>query len=243
VYYPLYHLQNLLRRGFQVAVYERAASWPEIGAAFAFKRIARECMERLDPPVLESLARVGQKSPHEKVRYWDGFHPRTKEVAEREKDSVLFEVLEKIMGFWACIRGHFLLEMAAQLPEGIVQFEKRLVDYEGNEESESVVLRFADGSTAESDVGLFPSSHILLVPNDAVLMMLIMIYNSHRMRRSSLDRPEDLHGDGKSSRKCQLLAQSHVPRYGAYVRRNQSTRDCQGPRPMSKLHIWGPMPT
>ncbi|GES64796.1 FAD-dependent monooxygenase afoD [Aspergillus terreus] len=142
---------GLLRRGFRVTVYERAASWPEIGAAFAFTGVARQCMERLDPRVLESLARVAQRSPHEKVRYWDGFHPRTKEAAQ-EESAVLFEILEKHMAYWACIRGHFLLDMAAQLPDGVVQFGKRLVDYNDDEANEKVVLRFADGSTAESDV-------------------------------------------------------------------------------------------
>lgn len=154
---------GLLRRGFRVTVYERAASWPEIGAAFAFTGVARQCMERLDPRVLESLARVAQRSPHEKVRYWDGFHPRTKEAA-KEESAVLFEILEKHMAYWACIRGHFLLDMAAQLPDGVVQFGKRLVDYNDDEANEKVVLRFADGSTAESDVGV----SLLLVHLDCV---------------------------------------------------------------------------
>ncbi|CAI7652991.1 unnamed protein product [Penicillium glandicola] len=143
---------GLLRRGFKVTIYERAATWPDVGAAFAFTGIARECMELLDPRVLESLARVAQRSPHDKVRYWDGFHPETKEAAKQAESSLLFEILEKYMAYWACLRGHFLLDMAAQLPDDVVKFEKRLVDYEDNEASEKVVLHFADGSTANSDL-------------------------------------------------------------------------------------------
>ncbi|KAJ6014707.1 hypothetical protein N7540_009298 [Penicillium herquei] len=143
---------GLLRRGFRVTVYERSSTWPEVGAAFAFTAIARECMERLDPRVLESLARVAQRSPHDKVRYWDGFHPRTKESAMETESAVLFEILEKNMAYWACLRGHFLLDMAAQLPDDVVKFEKRLVDYDDNEANAKVILRFADGSTAHSDL-------------------------------------------------------------------------------------------
>ncbi|KAJ5967193.1 hypothetical protein N7501_003441 [Penicillium viridicatum] len=147
---------GLLRRGFKVTIYERAATWPDVGAAFAFTGIARECMERLDPRVLESLARVAQRSPHDKVRYWDGFHPQTKESAMKEESALLFETLEKNMAYWACLRGHFLLDMAAQLPDDVVKFEKRLVDYDDNEANAKVILRFTDGSTAQSDLGLSP---------------------------------------------------------------------------------------
>ncbi|KAJ5621534.1 hypothetical protein N7528_006317 [Penicillium herquei] len=144
---------GLLRRGFRVTIYERASTWPEVGAAFAFTSIARECMKRLDPRVLESLARVAHRSPHDKVRYWDGFCPQNKEAAMRT-ESLLFETLEKNMAYWACLRGHFLLDMVAQLPDGVLKFDKRLVGYDDNEANTNVILRFADGSTAHADLGL-----------------------------------------------------------------------------------------
>lgn len=146
---------GLLHRGMRVVIYERAATLQEIGAAIAFTGVARECMQRLNPRVHEVLAQVGRKSPHEKVRYWDGFHPRTKEAAALEESSLLFDVPERDLAFWACLRSHFLQGMVEQLPEGTVKFRRQLVDYMDEEESGKVVFRFADGSTAESDVGSF----------------------------------------------------------------------------------------
>jgi salicylate hydroxylase len=150
---------GFLHRGMHVVIYERAAKFQEIGAAIAFTGVARECMQRLNPRVLEVLGQVGQKSPHEKVRYWDGFHPRTKQSAEQEESSLLFDVPERDLAFWACLRSHFLGGMADQLPEGTVQFGKQLVSYTDGDGSDKVVLRFADGRTAEADVGSFFVSH------------------------------------------------------------------------------------
>jgi salicylate hydroxylase len=150
---------GLLHRGIRVVIYERAAKFQEIGAAIAFTGVARECMQRLNPRVLEVLTQVGRKSPHEIVRYWDGFHPRTKEAAMQEESSLLFDVPEKDLGFWACLRSHFLDGMTDQLPEGTVQFGKQLVNYTNGDGSDKVVLSFADGTTAEADAGSFLTSH------------------------------------------------------------------------------------
>ncbi|KAK3304865.1 uncharacterized protein B0T15DRAFT_437576 [Chaetomium strumarium] len=143
---------GLLHREMQVTVYERAAQINEIGAGIAFTGVARECLQRLNPRLLEILSEVGRRSPRETIRYWDGFHPRTKEAAEREESSLLFEVPEGDLAFWACLRSHLLLGMAAQLPEGTVQFGKQLVNYVDVQGSDRVALAFADGSTAEADV-------------------------------------------------------------------------------------------
>ncbi|OIW25916.1 FAD/NAD(P)-binding domain-containing protein [Coniochaeta ligniaria NRRL 30616] len=147
---------GLLHRGMRVTIYERAVKWPDIGAAFGFTAVARECMQRLDPSILEALGRVAHRSPAETIRYWDGFHPRTKQAAEDAETAVLFEVPEKHLAFWACLRTRFLLELAALIPQagGVVQFGKQLVGYvDGLEEgNDKVVLSFADGTSAEADV-------------------------------------------------------------------------------------------
>jgi salicylate hydroxylase len=116
-------------------------------------------MQRLDPRLLEVLEPVSQKQGRGMSRYWDGFHPRTKQEAEREETSLLFEVPEHDLAFWGCVRSQFLLGMVPLLPEGTIRFGKQLVGYADREGSEKVVLRFADGSTAESDVGPFYSKH------------------------------------------------------------------------------------
>lgn len=64
---------------------------------------------------------------------------------------------EKNLAYWACLRTRFLLELVAQIPyDGdVAQFGKQLVGYvDGLEEgNDKVVLGFADGTTAEADVG------------------------------------------------------------------------------------------
>ena len=144
---------GLLRRGMCVKIYERAPSWQEIGAGFGFTGISRECMQRLDPALLETLSRISQKtSSSAHTRYWDAFHPRTKHDAEDEAKSLLFQMPEKNLAFWGAVRSHLLLAMAAQLPEGVVVFEKRLVSYRDELESDRVVLHFADGGVANAHV-------------------------------------------------------------------------------------------
>ncbi|EAQ86391.1 hypothetical protein CHGG_07644 [Chaetomium globosum CBS 148.51] len=143
---------GLVHRGIRVTVYERGAKFQELGAGIGFPRVARECMQRMDPRVLDALARVTQQNPHDTVRYWDGFNPRTKESSELKEGALLFDVPERDLAFWSCLRSHFLLEMVALLPEGVTQFGKRLVEYIDEEKSDKVVLRFADGSRAEADV-------------------------------------------------------------------------------------------
>lgn len=149
---------GLLRRGMRVTIYERAAEWPDSGAAFAFTAVGRESMLRLDPNVLEALMHVGVKDPNPNSQYWDGFGPRTKEAAESPKTGLMFESSDNL-SFVACMRSQFLLDMAKQLPEsgGVVHFNKQLVGFTDRleEGDDKVVLNFTDGTTAEADVGLF----------------------------------------------------------------------------------------
>ena len=144
---------GLLHRGIRVKIYERAPSWHEIGAGFGFTGIARECMQRIDPALLETLSKISQKtSSSAHTRYLDAFHSRTKHDAEDEAKSLLFQMPEKNLNFWGALRSHLLLAMAGQLPEGVIEFEKRLVSYSDEPESDRVALRFADGNVANAHV-------------------------------------------------------------------------------------------
>lgn len=141
---------GLLRRGIPVTIYERASDWHEIGAGFAFTGLARECMKRLDPRIVEELIGVSEEwSP---TRFWDGFHPRTKQEAEQDETAMLWQIPQENLLYRACVRSHLLFRMTALLPEGVTVFGKQLVDYEDNDENDKVILNFADGSTAKADV-------------------------------------------------------------------------------------------
>jgi len=144
---------GLLHRGIRVTVYERANDFHEIGAGFAFTGVARNCMQRLNPGVLEALRRVGEENRHPYNRYWDGFNPSSKEAAQSE-DALLFQMSARELAYWGCLRSLFLKEMAAELPDGVVKFGKQVESYFDDESNEKIVLRFADGSVVEADAGL-----------------------------------------------------------------------------------------
>lgn len=143
---------GLQRRGMRVTIYERANDYPEVGVGMAFTGVARDCMQRLDPRVLEALQRVGEENRHPMNRYWDGFNPTSKEAAQSH-DALLFQMSARELSYWGCLRYHFLREMAAELPEGTTQFGKQLTSYVDDDHSDKVILRFADGSEAEADAG------------------------------------------------------------------------------------------
>jgi hypothetical protein len=67
---------GLLHRGVQVAIYEWAPNFYEIGAGFAFTCVARECMTRLSPAVIEAMKRVGVPNKRAFDNYWDGYHSK-----------------------------------------------------------------------------------------------------------------------------------------------------------------------
>lgn len=147
---------GLIRRGIKVTIYERSSNWHEISAGFAFTGVARECMRRLDPGILDVLSRISQKTdPNDSsTTYWNAYHPQTKQEAEDESISLLFQLPGNKLAFWGCVRSQFLLGMVGLLPDGVAKFGKQLVSYDDDDVNDKVVMHFADGSTAESDVVL-----------------------------------------------------------------------------------------
>ena len=144
---------GLYRRGIKAVIYERAPTWHEVSAGFAFTGAGREWMQQLDPAILEVLGSISQKTDASTSNsYWNAYHPRTREDAEDESKSLLFRTPNNKLLFWGCVRSQFLHGMAALLPEGAVIFGKQLATYEDEEESGKVRLHFDDGSTAEADV-------------------------------------------------------------------------------------------
>lgn len=146
---------GLLRRGIKTVIYERASDWHEVSAGFAFTGVARECMQRLDPSILEVLGRVSEKTDSKaSTSYWDAYHPQTKNDAEDESKALLYQIPGNKLSFWGCVRSHFLLGMAKLLPGDVVRFNKQVVKYDDDEGEDKVILHFEDGTTAEADAVL-----------------------------------------------------------------------------------------
>ncbi|KAF7156256.1 hypothetical protein CNMCM5623_009649 [Aspergillus felis] len=144
---------GLRRRGINAVIYERASTWHEVSAGFAFTGAARVWMEMIDPALVELLGSISQKTDASTSNaYWNGYHPRTREDAEDESKSLLFRTPTNNLSFWGCVRSQFLQGMAAMLPDGAAKFGKQLASYEDDDQSGKVVLHFDDGSTAEADV-------------------------------------------------------------------------------------------
>jgi salicylate hydroxylase len=144
---------GLHRRGIKAIIYERAPTYHEVSAGFAFTGTGRDCMEKLHPGILEVLGKISQKTDADTSNsYWDAYHPRTKEESEDESKSLLFRTPNNKLDYWGCVRSQLLLGCAAQLPKEGITFGKQLVGYEDKDTNSKVVLRFDDGTTAEADV-------------------------------------------------------------------------------------------
>ena len=158
---------GLLQRGAHVAIYERAPDFHETGAGFAFTGVARECMARLHPTVIESMTQVGVPNKRPFDNYWDGYHCKT---ASRENGNanepgqsmigdpdgtsceLLFQRPNHQLAFWGCLRTKFLEQLAASLPSDVAHFNKELVRYtDASNTSGVATLYFVDGTTATAD--------------------------------------------------------------------------------------------
>lgn len=127
-----------------VTTYERVPSWPELGFTIAFTGMARKCLIRIDPDILEIIERISQFNPVKTVRYWDGYSPRTKEAAEAVETAIIAETSEADTGYAGCLRSRLLAEITPLIAEkgGVVVFGKQLVGYDDNKENDKVKLTF-----------------------------------------------------------------------------------------------------
>lgn len=163
---------GLLHRGVQVAIYERAPNFHEIGAGFAFTGSARECMTRLSPAVIKAMKRVGVPNKRPFDNYWDGYHTKhdtatangdhnsdendTKDlpIGDPEGNSceLLFTRENHQLSFWGCLRAQFLDQLASTLPPNVAHFNKELTSYIDPSPSPGLIrLHFADGTSATAD--------------------------------------------------------------------------------------------
>ena len=143
---------GMIRAGYRVTVYEKTHELSQVGAGIAFTGVARECMGRLHPQLVEALMSVGAANQQPTNRYWDGFSPTTKEEAQSE-DHLLVELAAYKLSYVTCLRNAFLRKLVTVLPEGVMRFGKQLEACEDALNSDKVRLYFSDGTVAEADAG------------------------------------------------------------------------------------------
>lgn len=140
---------GLLSRKINCHVFERAASFREIGAGIGFSPNAERAMLAVDPQIHAAFKRVATPNASDYFQYVDGQH---------ESDDLrnLFDVYLGERGFEGCARPDFLDEMAKLLPKDIVEFQKALKTVDNIEGAGKLGLTFEDGSMHVADIGELP---------------------------------------------------------------------------------------
>ncbi|KAL4767569.1 hypothetical protein BDW60DRAFT_226469 [Aspergillus nidulans var. acristatus] len=141
---------GLARRNVNFTIYERAASFGELGVGITFTPNAQRAMEALDPRVLECFTRVASAPAGGVLRVVDGV--REELGGGREEKGELFQ-LQVGGGYKACRRCDFIEQIVQHVPSERVQYGKYLESLRTADDGEGgVVLGFRDGSTAYADV-------------------------------------------------------------------------------------------
>ena len=150
---------GLLRQHVKVKVYEQAKGFREIGAGIAFTANAIRCMELIDPAVVVALKLSGsvplsngnQEDPNDYLRWIDGYNQPHKDDPCYQTN--LFKIDAGYNGFQGCRRDQFLEALVTNLPEGTIEFRKRLDTLDEKGHDGKILLTFCDGTAAEADAG------------------------------------------------------------------------------------------
>ena len=139
----------LLKQRIPVTLYEAAPRFGEIGAGIAFGPNAQRAMSLISPYVYAGFERVATRNqwPSKKEVWFDFRYGES--CGDRRKVGEKIYTLECEGGSTSVHRAHFLDEMVKLLPDGIANFNKRLVDFA--QDDNGVVLKFQDGMEASHD--------------------------------------------------------------------------------------------
>jgi salicylate hydroxylase len=146
---------GLISRKVKATIYEQARSLREIGAGVAFTANAIQCMNLLDPNIVAALRSVATSNgdpdnPNDWLQWVDGYNQLSEDPKE---EKLLFKLHVGYRGFEGCHRAHFLDALLRYIPEGVIQFQKRLDTVSDSAGDGKVQLQFCDGTSAEADAG------------------------------------------------------------------------------------------
>ena len=143
---------GLLNRGISVKIYEQARSFREIGAGIAFSTNPQTCMQLINPSVLAALKAVSTENEVFYYTFKDGYHAQSDDPNDMREKELFRHNLGK-SSFNSCHRAHFLDELVKYIPEGVINFQKRLDTYVIGGDDEEITLKFEDGTSATADAG------------------------------------------------------------------------------------------
>ena len=146
---------GLLKRDINVKIYEQSRTFREIGAGVAFTANAIRCMHIVNPDIVDALRAVATsngdaENPNDWLQWVDGYNQQS---LDPHDEQILFKLYAGYRGFEGCHRAHFLDELVKRIPEGVVEFRKRLDTIDESASREQLQLRFYDGSSAKADAG------------------------------------------------------------------------------------------
>ncbi|KAK0781918.1 hypothetical protein LTR91_017245 [Friedmanniomyces endolithicus] len=136
---------GLLHQGVPVTIYEAAPSFAEIGAGVSLGPNAARAMQLIDPAIHAGFLKCATNNGwDDRKNFWFSF--RKGEDTSTEFGTRFFDLWCET-GQSSVHRARFLDELVALVPREVAHFGKRLEDVE--DRGDHVLLRFADGTTAE----------------------------------------------------------------------------------------------
>ena len=137
---------GLLSRGIKTTIYERGRSFREIGAGIGFTPNAEWAMKVLDPRIHAAFKQVTVQNGTDWFVWMDG--------GSEHEGEVIHKMYLGERGFEGCQRADFLDELVKGLPDGTVRFSKNLAQIMDEDAEDKIKLVFADGTSADADVGM-----------------------------------------------------------------------------------------
>lgn len=138
-------------RGINVAIYEQAPKFGEIGAGVSFSPNAVQAMKACHDGIHQSFEKICTRNqwPSKRRVWFDFLDAYGGEGTTMERSNPVFTISNDL-GQNGVHRATFLDELVKLLPEGIAHFGKRLKSLEQNGAGK-YVMGFEDGSFAEAD--------------------------------------------------------------------------------------------
>jgi salicylate hydroxylase len=143
----------LARSGAKIRIYEQARSFREIGTGIGFSPNAERAMHLVDSRIHAGFRKITTQNASNWFPYVDGFGERGEDARLAEL-KVVFQLDCGERGLEGYTRSEFIDELVKIIPEGIVEFRKRLSSIVEKGHDEKLVLKFEDGTTAEADAGV-----------------------------------------------------------------------------------------
>ncbi|RAL06628.1 FAD/NAD(P)-binding domain-containing protein [Aspergillus homomorphus CBS 101889] len=138
---------GLLARDINVTIYERSNCFSEVGAGIGFTPNAESAMKVLDPAIHAAFKKVAVQNTTDWFT-WSNSGNRE----EGDLDEPIYKMYVGERGFEGCHRAEFLNEMLNLIPANKVKFRKSLVAVEDRGDDKKLLMRFQDGTTAQTDL-------------------------------------------------------------------------------------------